>query len=346
MSQLKIISFENDRLILLDQRKLPHRVCYVRIKNSEETSDAIKDMVARGAPLIGITSCYGYALGCIEEVFASNADLIKHMDMVKQRLLNSRPTAVNLKWALDKMEGKFNSLKGLTQNEIFKGLVDTADNLKESEIQANEKMGEYGAKLLKKISRKKGKLNILSHCNAGALATGGWGTALGVIRSAFNKGIVKMVYVDETRPRLQGARLTCFELKEAGIPYTLICDNMSGLLMRQKRIDVAIVGADRIASNGDVANKIGTYMVAVLAKYHRIPFYVAAPESTFDFNTPEGDNIEIETRDEEEVLFIGKERISPQETRVENLAFDITPQKFVAAYITEKGVIKKPDELQ
>ena len=154
---MKIISFENDRLILLDQRKLPHRVCYVRIKNSEETSDAIKDMVARGAPLIGITSCYGYALGCIEKVFASSADLIKHMDMVKQRLLNSRPTAVNLKWALDKMEEKFNSLKGLTQNEIFKGLVDTADNLKESEIQANEKIGEYGAKLLKKISRKKGK---------------------------------------------------------------------------------------------------------------------------------------------------------------------------------------------
>lgn len=332
--------------MLLDQRRLPEKTCYKRLKSSGSVSSAIKNMVVRGAPAIGIAAGYGYCLGSIEKIFTDTRELSEHMKKVKMDLLDSRPTAVNLRWSLDIMEKKFNSIKGMPQEELFAELLDTANTIKDSQMESDMKMGKYGIKLLKKISRRKGKLNILTHCNAGALATGGLGTALGVIRAAYDEGIVRMVYADETRPRLQGARLTCFELKEAGIPYTLICDNMSGLLMSQKRIDVVIVGADRIALNGDVANKIGTYMVAVLAKQHRIPFYVAAPKSTFDYSTPVGENIEIEKRPDDEVLVIGNELISAEGTKVENPAFDITPYKFIKAYITEYGVLKKADELQ
>lgn len=338
---LEVINFKNKRLFLLDQRKLPEQLKYVVIRDYEETAMAIKDMVVRGAPAIGITGVYGYCLGCIERGF-NKIDLLKQMSKVKQKLLNSRPTAVNLRWALDKMEGEFNGLqdKDIKQNKIYEKLVEAAHNLKKSEIEGNRRIGQHGAELLKNISREKGKLTVLTHCNAGALATGGWGTALGIIHSAFNEGLIKMVYVDETRPRLQGAKLTCFELKRENIPHTLICDSMSGLLMSQKKLDAVIVGADRIAANGDVANKIGTYIIAVLAHRHNLPFYVAAPKSTFDFKTPSGEDIEIEQRSEEEVLFVGKESISPKGTKAENPAFDVTPHEIVTAYITEEGTMK------
>ncbi len=342
----EIINFKNSSLILLDQRFLPHKMTYARIKNVKAAAAAIKNMIVRGAPAIGIAAAYGYCLGCVEKEYSDIKLLKQYMSNVKEELLASRPTAVNLKWALDKMHEKLNSLDETSQQRIYERLIEAADKIKNNEIEANKMMGRFGAKVFKRISRKKGKLSILTHCNAGALATGGWGTAVGVIRSAFEENIVKMVYADETRPRLQGARLTCFELKDSEIPYTLICDNMAGFFMKQKKIDVVIVGADRIALNGDVANKIGTYSVAVLAKHHKIPFYVAAPKSTFDFNTLVGDDIEIETRPDKEVTVIGNEKICPDDTSVMNPAFDITPCKYITSYITEEGVIKKPDELQ
>jgi methylthioribose-1-phosphate isomerase len=343
---IEIVGFKNRKMVLLDQRVIPQKVRYKKFKNSEEAAWAIKVMVVRGAPAIGIAAAYGYVLGCIEKKISDKKLLDEYMKEVKVRLFEARPTAVNLQWALDRMEQKYNSLGELGQEEIFIKLLEEADIIKESEIQANISMGDYGAEEFKRLMKDNKKLNILTHCNAGALATGGWGTALGVIRSAFDNGIIEKVYADETRPRLQGARLTCFELKEHGIPYKLICDNMSGLFMKNNRIDAIVVGADRIAANGDVANKIGTYMVAVLANRHNIPFYVAAPRSTFDFNTATGDDIEIEQRSIEEVLYIKKRSISPQGTQAENPAFDVTPQELVTGYITEEGVIRHPDELQ
>jgi methylthioribose-1-phosphate isomerase len=344
-----IVLFRKDRLVLLDQRKIPHKIKYLKFKNPKETAWAISEMVVRGAPAIGIAAAYGYALGCNEKKYNDYAGLKAHMEKVREILIESRPTAVNLKWAVDKMHNVFLSLENsdIFYIDIFKRLVDEANSIKISEIDANKKIGEYGTEELKKIGSEKGKLTILTHCNAGALATGGWGTALGVIRSAFNDNIIEKVYVDETRPRLQGARLTCFELKQEGIPYTLICDNMSGFIMTKNKIDAVIVGADRIAANGDAANKIGTYMAAVLAKRHGIPFYVAAPVSTFDFNTSDGKDIEIELRSENEVLSVlGGKRIAPEDTVTENYAFDVTPHELIEAYITEKGVIHSPDELQ
>jgi len=342
---MEVINFKNNKLYLLDQRVLPEKEEYFQVAASHEAAAAITDMVVRGAPAIGIAAAYGYALGALEKNIKSYDELKKHMDSVRQELLKARPTAVNLKWAVNKMHGEFKQLEGKELSEVRDKLVAAADKIKKKEIEANIKMGEYGANLIEKIYKEKGKINILTHCNAGALATGGWGTALGVIRSAAERGYVQMVYADETRPRLQGAKLTCYELKKAEIPYTLISDNMSGFLMNRGKIDCAVVGADRIARNGDVANKIGTYMVAALAQRHSIPFYVAAPESTFDFDTADGSGIEIEERSHDEVLLINDRSIAPEGTETVNPAFDVTPKELVSAYITEKGVIGSPDEL-
>ncbi|MFC2091318.1 S-methyl-5-thioribose-1-phosphate isomerase [Elusimicrobiota bacterium] len=338
---MKIIGFENKKLFLLDQRKLPDKISYLKIKDSKGTASAIRNMVVRGAPAIGITAAYGYCLGSIEKKFKEHSDLVKYIKNVKKELLSTRPTAVNLKWALDRMESEFNNIKNVDQKKIFVLLEEAANKIKSSEIEANTKIGEYGADILQNIAKKKKKLCVLTHCNAGELATGGWGTALGVIRSAFKKDLIDTVFVDETRPRFQGARLTCFELKNERIPHRLICDNMAGLLMSKGRVDVVIVGADRIVQNGDVANKIGTYMVAVLANRHDIPFYVAAPKSTFDMDVKEGSDIDIEVRSETEVLYIGGHRISPKGTIAMNPAFDVTPHELVTGYITENGVIKQ-----
>jgi methylthioribose-1-phosphate isomerase len=338
----EVILFKDNKLFILDQRKLPESEEYLELSNPDDAGNAIKNMAVRGAPAIGIAGAYGYCLGCLEKKLDSLENIKNYMSEVKEKLLATRPTAVNLKWALDKMEERLSQLEDLQPEAVCRELIRAAHQIKDSEIQANKQIGKYGADMLEDLGRKKRKITVLTHCNAGALATGGWGTALGVIRSAFNKGVIERVYADETRPRLQGARLTCYELKEENIPYTLICDNMSGLLMMLNKIDTVVVGADRIAANGDVANKIGTYMVAVLAHRHEIPFYVAAPESTFDFGTPSGEEIQIEQRPEEEVLNIYDQCIAPQGTQAENPAFDITPRELVTAYITQKGVIKDP----
>jgi len=341
-----IVSFNRGRLILLDQRELPHKVKYVRIANSGKTAEAISRMVVRGAPAIGIAAAFGYVLGVNERQFNSEEQLDSHMEGVRDRLIAARPTAVNLKWAVDRMKSVYGGLQGLAQDVKYEKLLREAERIRSSEIEANRRMGNYGADELTGIFNEKGQLRLMTHCNAGALATGGWGTALGVIRSAFGRGMVKKVFVDETRPRLQGARLTCYELSRESIPYTLISDNMSGFFMSRNMIDAVIVGADRIAANGDVANKIGTYMVAVLAHRHGIPFYIAAPESTFDFSTESGRDIQIEYRDVSEILYVNGKPIAPAGTKAENPAFDITPTGLVTAYITGKGVIKGPDELQ
>ncbi|MFW6134372.1 MAG: S-methyl-5-thioribose-1-phosphate isomerase [Elusimicrobiota bacterium] len=339
----EIIEFKNMSLFLLDQRKLPHKEEYIKVENTQQAAKAIKDMAVRGAPAIGITAAYSYCLGLFEKKFNNLEEADKHLEKVKNTLIRTRPTAVNLKWALEKMESEYNNIKNHDMDIIRSKITESAHAIKNSEINANKKIGENGAEILK---RKEKKVNILTHCNAGALATGGWGTALGVIRTAYNKGILGKVYCNETRPRLQGAKLTCYELKKESIPYILLCDSMSGMIMKQGKIDAVVVGADRIAANGDVANKIGTYMLACLAKLNKIDFYVAAPESTFDFNTKSGERIKIEQRDPDEVLKIGTTLIAPEGTKVFNPGFDITPKDMISAYITEKGVINRPDELQ
>ncbi|MGM0440811.1 MAG: S-methyl-5-thioribose-1-phosphate isomerase [Elusimicrobiota bacterium] len=345
----EIIEYKDGRLYLLDQRLLPHKEKYVENKNHEAVAESIKNMTVRGAPAIGITAAFGYCRGVkdfIEQKTSEN-NIDNFLKNVKSRLLKSRPTAVNLKWAVNKMEQKYIDLKQEPVDKIYSKLLNEARKLKESEVKANIDMGDYGADLLENIDGKNtDKLNLLTHCNAGALATGGWGTALGVMRTAHRRGLVRKVFADETRPRLQGARLTCYELGKENIPHKLIIDSMSGFLMKKGEIDAVVVGADRIAANGDVANKIGTYMSAVLADRHSIPFYVAAPVSTFDFDTETGRDIEIELRSPKEVLFINGRRIAPRETETKNYAFDITDSELIRGYITEKGVIKKTDELR
>jgi methylthioribose-1-phosphate isomerase len=334
-----IINFKGLKLVLLDQRKLPFKISYKELKDSSQTA-------VRGAPAIGITAAYGYYLGSMEKEFKDFKSLKIYMERVGEKLLSSRPTAVNLKWALNLMGKTLKENPGLPVDKIRDNLLERAEYIKERELAANKKIGEYGASEFEKISAGKNKLKVLTHCNAGALATGGWGTALGVIRSAFNRGLVKEVYADETRPRMQGAKLTCFELKEEGIPYKLITDGMAGYFMSRGEIDTVVVGADRIALNGDVANKIGTSMVAIAADYYNVPFYVAAPVSTFDFNCLTGGDIVIEERSHEEVLVINKKKISPEGTKTSNPAFDITKKSLIKGYITEKGVVKSTYELQ
>ncbi|MEA3506415.1 MAG: S-methyl-5-thioribose-1-phosphate isomerase [Elusimicrobiota bacterium] len=340
-----IINFKKGNLVLLDQRRLPFKKKYKKISSSASTARAIKDMVVRGAPAIGITAAYGYYLGSLEAELNNYKKLKRHMDRVKKKLLDSRPTAVNLQWALNSMEKVFTGSRDLSLKELRGKLYKQAEEIKNSEIEANREIGRRGSAELKKIAAGR-KIKVLTHCNAGALATGGWGTALGVIRSAFKDGIISEVFADETRPRLQGARLTCWELKEEEIPCRLITDGMSGFFMSRGEIDAVVVGADRIALNGDVANKIGTSMVAVAAGYYNVPFYVAAPVSTFDFNCPTGGDIQIEERSHREVLEINGKKIAPQGTKTSNPAFDITEKKLISGYITEKGVLNSADELQ
>ncbi|KLO24551.1 MULTISPECIES: S-methyl-5-thioribose-1-phosphate isomerase [unclassified Marinitoga] len=331
MSKLKTMSMEwtGDSLILVDQRILPLEETYITCKNYKEVATAIKDMVVRGAPAIGASAAFGYVLGVKE--FLNDFNKMKE---VKETLANTRPTAVNLFWALDRMERKFLEIKN------NKNLIDLIEkealDIAYEDIEANRAMGKFGGELLNDGD------TVLTHCNAGALATVDYGTALGVIRGARELGKNIKVYADETRPYLQGARLTVWELYKDGFDVTLISDNMAGWVMKQGKINAVIVGADRIASNGDVANKIGTYSVAVLAKKHGIPFYVAAPLSTIDLNTPTGNEIPIEERSHKEVRFCHKSKMVPEEIKVYNPAFDVTPNELITAIITEKGVIKPP----
>ncbi len=348
----EVIEFKDDSLYLLNQRTLPRSEETVKIDHYKMVAGAIKNMTVRGAPAIGITAAYGYCLG-VKEFLRKNTEkncknsTPEFLKNVKSLLLNSRPTAVNLKWAVNRMEQKYRELRLEDADKIYFEIVKEAHKIKETEIEANIAIGEYGADILEKLSSKKEKgLNLLTHCNAGALATGGWGTALGVVRSAQKRKLINKVFVDETRPRLQGAKLTCYELEKENIPYRLIVDSMAGFLMKRGRIDAVVVGADRIAASGDVANKIGTYTCAILAYRHKVPFYVAAPISTFDFETESGSDIEIERRSSKEVLFINGRGIAPVNTEAENYAFDVTDNNLVEFYITEKGVINQIYELR
>ncbi|HUF05346.1 MAG TPA: S-methyl-5-thioribose-1-phosphate isomerase [Aridibacter sp.] len=324
---------------MLDQRLLPNEEVWLMLKTCNEVADGIRDMVIRGAPAIGVSCAYGIALGVKNFVGTNIDDLQEELDYVCEVLAITRPTAINLFWAIDRMKRRFTELKdaGTDISGIKASMIEEAKAIHEEDIESQRLIAEFGGELLEDGA------SVLTHCNAGALATGGvWGTALGVIRGAKNQGKKISVIADETRPYLQGARLTAWELLKDDIPVTLITDNQSGHVMKKGRVNAVVVGSDRIAANGDVANKIGTYMVAVLAKQHGIPFYVAAPLSTVDMNCPTGDDIPIEERDIREVTHIKDIQLAPEGISVGNFAFDVTPNEFVDAIITEKGVARKP----
>lgn len=319
--------FDGKQLVMLDQRKLPNVSEYAYAANTADIYNAIKDMIVRGAPLIGCTAAYGVYFAAKES--KNEEEFLRKCDY----LISSRPTAVNLKWAVDRMKNV--AIKSnLDLNEILK----EAERIKKEDIEANLNLSKYGASLIKENS------TVLTHCNAGALATAGWGTAVGVIKMAYNQGKVKKVYADETRPRLQGARLTSYELIDYGIPATLIPDSAAAVLIRDRKIDAIVVGADRIALNGDTANKIGTFALSVIAKAYSVPLYIAAPLSTIDFNIQSGDLIPIEERDRMEVLDpqCCGDLIAPKNIDVFNPSFDITQNENISAIITEKGIIYPP----
>ena len=323
----------------LDQTKLPLEETYVLATSYQQVADVITTMVVRGAPAIGVSAAMGVALGVKQSKAVNLAALKTEFETIAKTLATTRPTAVNLFWAIERMRTCFTALveqPGATLESISEALITEAQRMYEEDIAACKAMGANGAELLPKEG------GVLTHCNAGALATCGYGTALGVIRAAVERGHNVHVYADETRPFLQGARLTAWELMHDGIPTTVICDNMAASLMRQGKIRAVVVGADRIAANGDVANKIGTYNVAILAKEHGIPFYVAAPWSTIDLATPSGDLIPIEQRPAIEVTHHAGKQLTPHGVEIENPAFDVTPAKYVTAIITERGVLRAP----
>jgi methylthioribose-1-phosphate isomerase len=326
--------WKDDILLLLNQLELPYKVVYKECKNYKDVIKAIKDMIVRGAPAIGVASAYAMLLAGIKSSGLSPSAKLVFMKKAADELINSRPTAVNLKWAVEKMMKVVEQSLKLNPENYILTLQEAATDLYNEDISTNIKMSDFGARLLKKDSI------VITHCNAGALATAGYGTALGMIRTAYKNGKIKNVFVDETRPYLQGARLTAWELQQEKIPYTLITDNMAGYIMKTEKVDAVIVGADRIALNGDVANKIRTYSLSILAKYHKVPFYVVAPSSTVDFSTLYGVKIKIEERSADEVLKINGKSIAPKDTQVRYPGFDITPASNITMIITEKGVNK------
>ncbi|PKN12804.1 MAG: S-methyl-5-thioribose-1-phosphate isomerase [Deltaproteobacteria bacterium HGW-Deltaproteobacteria-4] len=329
---IKPIRFENDTLLLIDQRLLPNQEVWLSYKDAEGVAEAIRSMVVRGAPAIGVTAAYGAAFGADAIYAVDFIEFFEEFNDVCDLLAATRPTAVNLCWALERMKTCARAHADLPGSELKAALFAEAHAIAAEDEILNRAMGAHGQELIPDGSR------ILTHCNAGALATGGFGTALGVIRAAVEAGKSVSVIADETRPWLQGARLTAWELMQDGIPVTLICDNMAGYLMSKGEIDCVIVGADRIAANGDTANKIGTYSVAILAKEHDIPFYVAAPLSTIDRSLSDGSLIPIEERSPDEVTHCGGHPIAPAGVTVCNPAFDITPARYISAIITERGV--------
>jgi methylthioribose-1-phosphate isomerase len=333
---IKTVEWTDSGVRFIDQTKLPTEETYVTCKTYEEVADAIRTMIVRGAPALGVTAAMGVALGVRDSQAQELAALKRDLDRVCDVIAATRPTAVNLFWGIRRMRNKFDEVSAQPIAEIKKTLVSEACQMLDEDIAANQSMGKHGAVLLPSSG------GVLTHCNAGALATCGYGTALGVIRAAVDAGKKLHVFADETRPFLQGSRLTAWELMKDGIPTTVIADNMAGAMMRQRKIDAVVVGADRIAANGDVANKIGTYGVAILAKEHGIPFYVAAPFSTVDLNTPDGSGIPIEQRSAREVTHMAGKQIAPDGVGVENPAFDVTPHQYVTAIITERGVVRAP----
>jgi methylthioribose-1-phosphate isomerase len=323
-------------VVFIDQTKLPTEEVYVTCATHQQVADAIRNMVVRGAPAIGVAAAMGIALGVKNSKAENAAKLEQEFGQICETIRQTRPTAVNLFWAIRRMTEEFAAVRSYPIAQIKQRLIEEAQLMHAEDIAANQAMGRHGATLMPSIG------GVLTHCNAGALATAGYGTALGVIRAAVEQGKKIHVYADETRPFLQGARLTAWELIKDGIPTTVISDNMAGAMIKQGKIGAIVVGADRIAANGDVANKIGTYTVAILAKEHDIPFYVAAPISTVDLDTPDGNKIPIEQRNVREVTHIGGRQITPNGVEIENPAFDVTPAKYVAAIITERGVARAP----
>ncbi|MCU1311812.1 MAG: methylthioribose-phosphate isomerase [Candidatus Angelobacter sp.] len=331
---VKTLEWTDAGVRFIDQTKLPTEEVYVTCGTYQEVANAIYTMIVRGAPAIGVAAAMGVALGTRDANANTLSELRTQFNTICETLAATRPTAVNLFWAIRRMRDTFDAASGQSVASIKNTLIKEAQQMYLEDIAACEAMGRNGAVLLPKTG------GVLTHCNAGALATCGYGTALGVIRSAIAQGSKINIYADETRPFLQGSRLTAWELNQDGIPTTVIADNMAGAMMKQGKIGAVIVGADRIAANGDVANKIGTYSVAILAKEHGLPFYVAAPWSTVDLATPNGDHIVIEQRPSSEVTHFAGKQVAPTGIRVENPAFDVTPNKYVTAIITERGVAK------
>jgi len=332
---VETIQWIDGAVVMIDQTRLPLEESYVTCHSYQEVATAIRRMTIRGAPAIGVAAAMGVALGMLH---ASETDLDAQLKEICATLAATRPTAVNLFWAIDRMQRAYAGVAGKPIAEIRRRLVEEALLVREEDIAICRAIGRNGAALVPE------RKTVLTHCNAGALATAGYGTALGVIRAAVEAGKQIDVFADETRPFLQGARLTVWELQQDGIPTTLITDNMAGHFMHSGRIGCVVVGADRIAANGDVANKVGTYSVAVLAKENGVPFFVAAPISTLDLSLASGDAIPIEQRAAAEVTHVFGQRIAPEGTAVENPAFDVTPARYVAAIITEKGVARAPYE--
>lgn len=340
MSGMKVetLRWRNGQLEMIDQRVLPAAFEYVSYNNAKEVAEGIRSMVVRGAPAIGVAAAYGIALDALLQQASSREAFDKAMNVAFDLLANSRPTAINLFWALERMKRVWQSLDCPDNASVANVLLQEAHDIYSEDIQINRAMGVFGAKLLGDGAR------VLTHCNAGALATAGHGTALGVIRSAVEAGKKISVIADETRPFLQGARLTAWEMVQENIPVTLISDNMAGYLMSTGEIDAVIVGTDRVAANGDVANKIGTYMVAVLAKRHNIPFYVACPISTIDMRVVSGKEIPIEERSADEVKGFRDYHWAAEGVHIRNPAFDITPAELVTGLITERGVVMNPNK--
>jgi len=337
VASFETLRWRNNQLELIDQRLLPARVTYVACDSAQSTADAIRAMIVRGAPAIGCAAAYGAALEARRLANGAAQEFEADLERGFRVLSDSRPTAVNLFWSLERMRRKWDENRSAPPERIAAALLKEAEAIRDEDVRLNRQMGEHGAVLLDDGMR------VLTHCNAGALATAGHGTALGVIRSAVAAGKRIHVLADETRPFLQGARLTVWELMQDGIPVTLIADNAAGHLMRRDEIDAVIVGADRVAANGDVANKIGTYSVAVLAQRHAIPFYVACPLSTIDLSIATGANIPIEERGPDEVVGYGELRWAPAEAAARNPVFDVTPAALVTALVTERGVTDRPD---
>ena len=330
---IQTIQWKSEGVVMIDQTRLPLEEIYVTCRSYQEVAHAIRTMIIRGAPAIGVAAAMGVAIGVQKAVPAA---LDAQFEIICAELASTRPTAVNLFWGIDRMKRLYASLRHLSHREISERLIAEAILVCEEDIEINRAIGRHGAPLVPD------KCTILTHCNAGALATAGYGTALGVVRAAVEAGKTIDVFSDETRPFLQGARLTVWELQRDGIPATLITDNMAGHFLHSGRIGCVIVGADRIAANGDVANKIGTYGVAVLAKENNVPFYVAAPISTLDLTLPDGTHIPIEERTAAEVTHIQGVQVAPEGTSVRNPAFDVTPNRYVTAIITEQGVARAP----
>ncbi|HKM38732.1 MAG TPA: S-methyl-5-thioribose-1-phosphate isomerase [bacterium] len=336
---MQAMRWEDNALILLDQTRLPVRKSYRRCSDHKMVAAAIRELAVRGAPAIGVAAAYGMALGSLEYKGTDPTQLRDHLSAVKKTLAATRPTAVNLFWALKRIQAKLDQLEGKSVVEIQTALIQEAQLMEEEDIETNRALGEQGNSIIPFGAR------VLTHCNTGALATCGYGTALGVVRAAHEAGKEVQVFVSETRPLLQGARLTAFELMEAGIPATLITDSMAGWVLHQGLVDLVIFGADRIAANGDTANKIGSYSLAVLARENGVPVFVAAPLSSFDLNLKNGADIPVEERGAKELTQIGPVQIAPPGIKVFNPAFDITPSRYLDGIITEVGILRPPLEL-